>query len=107
MHMSDFEYGSLAKGIFTALCWFVFLILFFVPQWFFYYLLFLAFLGFGLKPLLIKSGIYRAYSGAMFSLSERWHRKEVEKRRAEVRNEERSKRYKHTHEKDPRLPKNW
>lgn len=105
--MDDFEYGPITKGVFIALCWLVVPVLFFYFQWILHYLALLAFLAFGLKPLLIKSGVYRTYSGATFSLSERWHRKEVEKRREELRKAERSKRYKHSRLKDPRLPKNW
>ncbi len=107
MSMDNFEYSPLAKGIFTALCWLTFLVLALLTKWLHYYLALLAFLGFGLKPLLIKTGIYRAYSGAMFSVSERWNRKEVAKRREQLRQEERSRRYKHSRVKDPRLPKNW
>lgn len=59
--MNNFEYGPIARGIYTAMLWLVWLVPFVFPEYFFFYLLLLIFLGLGLRPLLLKTGIYSIF----------------------------------------------
>ena len=73
----------------------------------FYYVLFLLFLGLGLKPLVVALGIPDALSGLVDRVDDvRWH-KRTERRRAQIERQERDKQYRQRRMKDPRLPKNW
>jgi hypothetical protein len=56
-----FEYGPLAQGAFKALIWLVVLITFTAPWLLMIYIPFLIFLGLGLRPFLISTGLYRYF----------------------------------------------
>jgi len=56
-----FEYGPLAQGTFKALIWLVVLITFTVPWLLIIYVPFLIFLGLGLRPFLISTGLYQYF----------------------------------------------
>lgn len=103
---SEFEYGPVAKGIFIALVWGIFLVLAFYPEWLAAHMAFLVFVAVGLRPFLVYPGIYSAYSGLSFLISEKLSRKWVEKGRKEIEAAE-EKKLKYQREKDPKLPKNW
>jgi len=57
----DFKYGPVAIGIYRALLWLTLLIAFVSYKFLFYYIPLLLFLGLGLRPFLLKTGIYRIY----------------------------------------------
>jgi hypothetical protein len=61
MRESSFEYGALAIGIYKAMLWLVILITFTVPILLIYYVPLLFFLGLGLRPFLISTGLHQRY----------------------------------------------
>ena len=61
MRKSSFEYGPLALGIFQAMLWLVVLITFTVPTVLIYYIPLLLFLGLGLRPFLISTGLHQRF----------------------------------------------
>ena len=71
MSQSSFEYGVIARGIFTAMIWLVVLITFTSPVLLIIYLPFLLFVGLGLKPLLIKTGLASQYQAFVARHAER------------------------------------
>jgi len=77
------------------------------PNLFIYYILFLIFLGIGLRPLVEKTGINAFYQTQITRLVEKWDRKFLEKRRMEIDRKRRDQKYRSKRAKDQRLPKNW
>jgi hypothetical protein len=61
MRNSNFEYGALAIGIYKAMLWLVVLIVFIAPVILVYYVPLLIFLGLGLRPFLISTGLHRRF----------------------------------------------
>jgi len=62
---SDFEYSTITIGIYKALLWLTILIALGNTSFLIIYISFLLFLGLGLKPILIKTGLagkYQAYT---------------------------------------------
>lgn len=107
MTNSQFEYGPISRGIYYALISATSLVPFIAMELLGYYLLLLVFLGFGLKPLLLKTGIYSLWEHSTESLHEKVHRKHTEKHRLEIERKSRDNKYRGGHRKDSRLPKNW
>jgi len=68
---ADFEYGPVARGIFIAMIWLVVLIALTTPFLLVIYLPFLIFLGLGLKPFLISTGLARQYQAFSAKRSDR------------------------------------
>jgi hypothetical protein len=58
---SNFEYGPLASGIYIAMLWFTLIVAVIDPYLLKYYAPLLLFLGLGLKPFLIKTGLAAKY----------------------------------------------
>jgi len=56
-----FEYGPIARGSYHAMLWSTLLVGLFIPRYVFTYILFLIFLGIGLRPLLIATGLYQHF----------------------------------------------
>ncbi len=107
MYDSDFRWGPLATGIYRAMLWLTVLIGWTYPQYVFHYAALLVFLGLGLKPLLIKTGLQQLLSDyAERGREYRW-KGETTRRRAEIERKERDKKYKQSRIRDSRLPKNW
>jgi len=104
---SQFEYGPISRGIYLALIPAIALTLFFSWEIFGYYLLLLLFLGIGLKPLLLKTGIHALFQHTTESAYERLHKKHAEKLHLEVERKIRDNKYRGGYRKDSRLPKNW
>lgn len=107
MREPQFEYGLLAKGIFHALIALAPVVFFIWPQWLLWYAALLIFLVVGLRPLLERTGLYELFHFLVRSTDEQLHKKEMEQRVREIDRKERDKKYKHTHRRDPKLPKNW
>lgn len=104
---TQFEWGPLARGVYTALLCLTVLVSWLYPEYLFHYMGLLVFLGVFLRPLIERSGLYDAYSRFAFALSERRWRKVNERRRHEVYLAERDKKYRARRTRDPKLPKNW
>jgi len=61
VNKSTFEYSPLAKGIYTAMLWFTLVVLVINPFLLMVYGPILLFLGLGLKPFLIQTGLAEKY----------------------------------------------
>ena len=107
MSEPEFEYGPLAQGIYKAMLWFTLVIPFLWAGIFFYYIAFLIFLAFGLRPVLKVTGLYRLWASVTVASSEKWNRGWVEKQRKEVERKVRDEKYRHVRRKDSRLPRHW
>lgn len=59
MGKQNFTYGPIAIGIYKAMIWLVVLITFTAPWLLIFYIPLLLFLGFGLRPFLISTGLYQ------------------------------------------------
>jgi hypothetical protein len=59
--VDTFEYGLIARTIFIVLCWLTVLIGFTAPILLPWHIGLLLFLAFGLKPLLLKTGLYHGW----------------------------------------------
>jgi hypothetical protein len=103
----EFEYGPVAKGIFIALVCITPVILLLDYSYFFYYLLFLFFLGFGLRPFLVKSGLYALWHNMAGGAQEKWDKGYLEKRAEEIDRQQEKEKFRRSRYRDPKLPKNW
>ena len=107
----EFQYGPVAKAIYIALLWFT-VVFAFIPDYahlLFYYIPFLIFLGIGLRPLLVHTGLYRHFSQLNHKLDEARYAELSDKRRKEIEKADRIARYKNQHQRhrDKDLPPNW
>ncbi|MCL6416833.1 hypothetical protein MIB92_14325 [Aestuariirhabdus sp. Z084] len=102
-----FEYGPVSLGVFKALLWGTALVGFIAPVSLTYYVAFLLFLAFGLRPLIERTGLFEYYQHFRCTLDERLNRKQLAQRDQEIERKRRDDRYRHARRKDPRLPKNW
>lgn len=75
MKKSTFEYAPLAKGTYTAMLWFTLVVLAINPFLLIAYMALLLFLGLGLKPFLIKTGLAAKYQALSAKRMERLNRK--------------------------------
>lgn len=107
MSEPEFQYGPFARGIYLALGALVVPVAIYFPDYFLHYLAVLLFLGVGLKALLTRTGLARAWSGFLFSTQERWDRKYLEKHRRKIDRKIRDEKLRKSRVRDPRLPKNW
>lgn len=107
MQEPEFYWGTFARAIFIAMLWFSVVIAWVKPQWLAFYMPALVFLALGLRPLLVKTGLYRVCMVLLEEVDDRRWKKRNEIRRREVDLKERDKRYRHRRERDPRLPRNW
>jgi hypothetical protein len=104
---SKFEYGPISRGVYIALISATTLVPFFFMELLGHYLLLLVFLGFGLRPLLLKTGIYSMWQHSTESAHEKLNKKHTEKRSLEIERKVRDQKYRGGHRKDSRLPKDW
>ncbi len=58
---SNFEFGILARSIYIVMLWAVWIFVFIAPEYLIYYALLLLFLGLGLKPFLMKTGLVSVF----------------------------------------------
>ena len=103
----EFQYGPFAKGVFIALVSCGLLVPNYFPGYTTHYIVFILFLAFGLKPLLIYSRIYRLYDLLMMRVDDFRYKKINEQRAREVELKRRDEKYRHLRTRDKRLPKNW
>ncbi len=108
MQEKQFEYGILSRSIYVALLWVIAPVIMMFPEYAIHYLLFLAFLAIGLRPLLERSGLHALYRSIENAIGGRWNRKYLEKRRAEVERKKRLQAFKSSRYRgEDKLPKNW
>ena len=103
----QFAWGPLALGSYGAMLSLTVVVALYFSHYLGWYVALLLFLGIGLKPLLVRTGL-AARLGVLFdSAEERRWRGVTRKRRREIEQQERDKRYRYRHKQDPKLPKNW
>lgn len=71
----SFEWGALARGLYVAMLWLIWIFVFTAPSYLMYYVPLLLFLGLGLRPILIKTGLFNAYQGYLAKRDERINQK--------------------------------
>ena len=107
MSSKRFEYGPLARGLYTALMWLMLPVAYQYPAYLLHYAGFLLFLGLGLRPLIEALGLDHSLGSLLASADDRLHRRFLEKRRRAVERKVRDDRYRRSRVRDPRLPRNW
>lgn len=103
----EFEFGPLSSGVYIALLSVTAVMPLFAPEYFFHYLIFLAFLGFGLRIFLVKTGLYSLWNNAGAALVNKWDRKYLDKRASDIDRGVELQKYRKSRYRDPRLPKKW
>lgn len=106
MHQ-EFEFGPVARGTYIALISLTALIPFIAPQYFLHYIVFLAFLGFGLRPFLVKTGLFNLWNTIGAAAQSKWDRNYLEKRARDIDRKVELEKYRKSRVRDSRLPKNW
>ena len=109
MREQDFQYGPVARGLYIAMIGLLPLVGILAPGRFMAYAGLLLFLGFGLRPLLEVTGLYRLLIATGLAVQERMDRKFLAQRRREIDRRLRDERYRQSRarDRDPRLPKRW
>ncbi len=109
----DFQYGPLARGAYIALLWSTTVLGFVAADadWALRYLpwhlLLLVFLGIGLKPFVLRTGLYRMWQGWAAALQTRrnaGHHAEAARRVDRAR---RDQKLRSARLRDPTLPPRW
>lgn len=107
MHKNHFTYGPVAIGLFIAYISLAPLIFVNFQDYFVPYLGVGLFLGLGLKPLLMCTGLLRFFEGLGVGFMSRVERRPLEKRRKELERKIRDKKFRGDRQRDERLPPNW
>ncbi len=100
-------WGPIARAIYVALLWTTALVAYFASSLLFYYLLFLVFLGLGLRPLLEKTGVADVWNARSHARREKRWQEVRQKNALEVRRARHAERHKRRRTRDPELPKHW
>ena len=103
----QFEYGTVATGIYRGLLWVALVIPLYSVEWFMWYLAIMAFLGLGLRPLLERTGLYHWAVHWRVVTENRINRDFDERHVQQVERKMRDDRYRKRRNKHPDLPKNW
>ena len=101
------DFAPVATGAYIALIVALVPVALAFPQWALHYILFLLFLGLGLRMVLERTGLYRLWISLETWLANRWNRKFLARRNAETDRKLRDEKYRKSRVRDPRLPKNW
>lgn len=107
MREREFEFGPLVKGSYGGLMAIFPVVLVGWPDFFWWYVFLMLFLGLGLRVLIEKTGIYRIWGVTKMSLDDKFHKRLIEKRQLDIDRKSRDDKYRKSRVKDPRLPKNW
>lgn len=107
MKSGDFQFGFVARSIYVALLWGIILVSWVWPDWLNYYIVFVIFLGIGLRPLLIWTGLSTLWEHYFQGRSDLSDKKSLAQRDLAMRRDAQRERIKHARKRDPRLPKNW
>ena len=103
----DFQYGLLSRSIFVGLLWLTPLLGFTAPEWLPLHVGLLLFLGLGLKPLLIRTGVRRTWLSWRAHAQQRRqaaHHTEAARR---VERQRRDDKYRKSRQRDPGLTPGW
>jgi hypothetical protein len=103
----EFAYGPIAQGIFIALLCLTPLLSYVSPGHLGAYLLFLLFLGLGLRPLLVKTGLHKLWRTAKAGTQRGMDHKFVERRRAAIDVQAKLGKFRHSRYREPRMPRHW
>ena len=103
----DFQYGLVSRSIFVGLCWLSPLLGFTAPHLLPWLLGLLLFLGLVLKPLLIKTGLRRAWLAWRADAQKRRHASHHEEAARRVERKRRDDRFRKARQRDPNLPPGW
>ncbi len=103
----QFEYSPLLQGIYRGMLWVHLPMLFLGVEVFLAYIALMLFLGFGLRPLLERTGLYRLFAHSLVVFEEKTSKRFLEKRAAEIDRKARDDKYRKRRLKHPDLPKNW
>lgn len=101
-----FEFGPTARGIYIALISVASLVPLVSPTYFIHYVIFLIFVGFGLGPFFVKTGLFGLWNNICTRVREKWDRKYLAKRASEIDRRVELEKYRKSRYRDPRLPKN-
>lgn len=107
MPEKKFEYGAISTGIYTALLWMTLLVSYVNPNWIPYYIIFVLFLGFGLRPLIEHTGAFELYQSIRAALTAKQLRKRHEEVNKQLDRKMRDDKLRRRRKKDPRLPPRW
>ena len=107
MQGKQFEYSTLVSGSYRGMLCLIPLILLIGINIFLVYCGLMLFLGFGLRPLLEKTGLYRQVSHYFLVAQEKSSAKFMEKRAVRIDRKRRDDKYRRRRVKHPGLPKNW
>lgn len=107
MREREFEFGPLSRGTYIALISLLPLVPFVKEGLVLHYIAFLVALGFGTRPLLERTGLYRTWTTIEGNLMERWDNKYLARRRREIDRKVRDDSCRKSRYRDPKLPKNW
>lgn len=107
MREPKFQWGPIARGIYLGLISCTLPIMAINYLWAPFYLLFLLFLGLGLRPMIEHFGLYDGFHALFSFLEHKRDRAWLERRRQQIEQQERQKKLKKSRYRDPNLPKNW
>ena len=107
VRQKQFEYSPLMQGAYRGLLWVILPMPLLGIDVFIAYVLFLLFLGFGLRPLLERTGLYRLLSHYLVVFEEKTSKRFMEKRAAEIDRKARDEKFRKRRLKHPDLPRNW
>jgi hypothetical protein len=105
--VNDFEYGIVPRAIFIGLCWITVLLGFTEPNWLPWHIALLLFLGLGLKPLLLKTGLYHGWLRFLVKVDEARHLESDAANRARVERKRRDTRLRKARRTSSDLPPGW
>ncbi|MCG8413320.1 MAG: hypothetical protein MI746_03780 [Pseudomonadales bacterium] len=103
----QFEYSPLLHGVYRGMLWTVIPVALLGWEILVGYVSLLLFLGFGLRPLLELTGLYRLLSHSMVVIQEKTDEKFLKKRAEEIDRKTRDEKYRKRRLKHPDLPKHW
>ncbi len=102
-----FEYGAFSRGSYLALWSVAIPVALAFPNLFLYYVLALLAVGFGLRPLIEKTGLFELYQSLVMTYEDKRDKNYLADRRSELDRKARDEKYRKSRVKDPRLPPNW
>ena len=103
----QFEYSVWAQGTYRGLLWVTLLTPLLGRDVFVAHVFLMLFLGFGLRPLLEKTGLYRLVSHYLLVIRDKSSEKFMAKRVEEIERKQRDEKFRRRRLKHPDLPKNW
>ncbi len=103
----QFEYSPLVQGVYRGLLAATLPMPIMGQDFFIGYVCVLLFLGFGLRPLLERTGLYRLLNHYLVVFEEKTSKRYLEKRAAEIDRKARDDKHRRRRLKHPDLPRHW